>query len=177
MKTQAITCLLALATVLGASAQKPQPRGERRPPPPPPLIAVIDSDHDGILSAKEIESASEAIAKLDQNGDGELTPEEMRMPSPPDPPKPPKDGQNHNERPRPPLPPVIAALDADQDGTLSAAELDAAPEALKTLDKNGDGELSPEELRPHGPPPHEGGRKGGRRPPGPPLGEEEGAAE
>lgn len=44
--------------------------------------------------------------------------------------------------------PILAAVDADHDGTISAAELKAAPAALKTLDKNGDGQLTQEELRP-----------------------------
>jgi Ca2+-binding EF-hand superfamily protein len=54
---------------------------------------------------------------------------------------------------------LIKALDADADGTISASELAGAPDSLKTLDKNSDGELSPEELHPQGPSP---------RPDGPP---------
>ncbi len=42
------------------------------------------------------------------------------------------------------------ALDADHDGTLSAAEIAAAPKALRTLDKNQDGNLTMDELRPAG---------------------------
>jgi hypothetical protein len=48
---------------------------------------------------------------------------------------------------------VIAALDADKNRTISADELDNAPDALKQLDKDADGELSPDEIRPIGPPP------------------------
>lgn len=44
--------------------------------------------------------------------------------------------------------PILAALDADHDGTISVVELKAAPEALKPMDKNGDGRLAAEELRP-----------------------------
>lgn len=44
--------------------------------------------------------------------------------------------------------PVIAAIDADGDGTVSAAEIDGASKALKALDKNGDGKLSEDETRP-----------------------------
>jgi len=48
---------------------------------------------------------------------------------------------------RPPSP-LMAALDANKDGEIDAAEMAKAPEALKTLDKNGDGKLSGDEIRP-----------------------------
>jgi Ca2+-binding EF-hand superfamily protein len=54
--------------------------------------------------------------------------------------------------------PVIAALDTDKDGTISAEELENAVKSLKTLDKNDDGKLTPDELRPPGGP---GGGPGG----------------
>ncbi len=75
------------------------------------------------------------------------------------------------ERPRPP---IIAALDADNDGVISEAELANATKALKTLDKNGDGKLTMDELMPprpegqRGPGGPGGGFEGGRRPGGAP---------
>ncbi|MFN5734023.1 MAG: hypothetical protein ACK48R_19430 [Planctomyces sp.] len=44
--------------------------------------------------------------------------------------------------------PLMQALDADQDGSLSPAEIENAAKALAKLDKNGDGTLSTDELRP-----------------------------
>lgn len=44
--------------------------------------------------------------------------------------------------------PLMMALDADQDGTISASEIENASKALMKLDKDGDGALSMEELRP-----------------------------
>jgi Ca2+-binding EF-hand superfamily protein len=44
--------------------------------------------------------------------------------------------------------PIAAALDANQDNTISSAEIDNAPAALKTLDKNNDGHLRGDELMP-----------------------------
>jgi Ca2+-binding EF-hand superfamily protein len=44
--------------------------------------------------------------------------------------------------------PILAALDANHDGTISAAEIANAPAALKALDKNGDGQLTEDEVRP-----------------------------
>ena len=62
---------------------------------------------------------------------------------------------------RPPPHPLMIVLDVDGDQTISAAEIDAAPQALRTLDRNGDGVLSDDELRPAAPP-------GGFGPAGPP---------
>jgi hypothetical protein len=47
---------------------------------------------------------------------------------------------------RPPAPPVITALDANQDGVIDASEIANASAALKKLDKNGDGKLTPDEF-------------------------------
>ncbi len=44
--------------------------------------------------------------------------------------------------------PVLRALDTDDDGDISAGEIDAAPESLASLDADGDGRLSGDELRP-----------------------------
>ncbi|HLP76336.1 MAG TPA: hypothetical protein VK327_05395 [Candidatus Paceibacterota bacterium] len=60
-----------------------------------------------------------------------------------------QDGGNDSApRQRPPLPPVMAVLDANHDGVIDAAEIDNAPAALRKLDKNGDGKLTQDELRP-----------------------------
>ena len=59
--------------------------------------------------------------------------------------------------------PVLAAIDADKNGTISAVELKNAEAALKPLDKDNDGQLSGEEIRPafggRGPGPGRGERK------------------
>ncbi|MGV3722324.1 MAG: hypothetical protein ACO1SX_15565, partial [Actinomycetota bacterium] len=46
--------------------------------------------------------------------------------------------------------PVMVALDADKNGEISGSEINNAPAALRTLDKNSDGKLTLEELRPVG---------------------------
>jgi hypothetical protein len=50
-------------------------------------------------------------------------------------------------RPLPP-PPLFAALDANRDGTIDESEIRQASESLRKLDKNNDGKLTMEELRP-----------------------------
>lgn len=83
------------------------------------------------------------------------------------------------------VPPLVKALDTTKDGSLDAAEIAAASNALLTLDTDKDGALSREELRPqppagapsdrperpsgdaeHGP---RGDRQGGGRPGGHPI--------
>ena len=96
-------------------------------------------------------------------------------------------------RHRPPPLPIVMAFDANHDGVIDADEIANAPAALKTLDKNGDGKLTMDELMPpppqgmggfpgdgqgpgDGPPPrrphpNSGGNFDG--PPGPPPGDQQ----
>lgn len=63
------------------------------------------------------------------------------------------------------VPPLMTAFDVNKDGTLSAEEIAQAAPALKTLDKNNDGELTRDEFM--GMPPRGGGRgPGGAGPAG-----------
>ena len=148
--------MLALAASISTASAQAQ-RGERRPPqepPVPPIFAELDTNRDRVLTEDELVAAFKI---LDKNKDGEITLEELRMPPPEGgrPPREPKTFKAPQGPPpnRPPSPPLVTAMDTDHDGTISAEELANAPESLKKLDKNGDGQLSPEELRPIGPPP------------------------
>ena len=51
-------------------------------------------------------------------------------------------------QPMRPMSRLVAAIDADHDGTISSAEMQSAPAALRALDANHDGQLTPDELRP-----------------------------
>jgi len=140
----------------------PPPGGPRGGPPhrPPPLIAALDANHDGRIDATEIANSSAALAALDLNKDGQLSADELQPPPPP--------GAADGQQAPPPPPggpgrpgfklPLMTALDTDGDGVLSAQEIANAPTALKTLDKNGDGDLTPDEFH--------GMARGGRRGPG-----------
>jgi hypothetical protein len=78
------------------------------------------------------------------------------------------DGQGP-DGPRPPVPPLIGALDANHDGVIDDTEITNASAALKKLDKNNDGRLTMEELRPPRPLPPQDRNLGDRpnRPPQP----------
>jgi hypothetical protein len=57
----------------------------------------------------------------------------------------------------------MQALDANTDGIIDEKEIANATMALKKLDKNGDGKLNPEELRPPRPEGDRGRPDGPRR--------------
>ena len=65
-----------------------------------------------------------------------------------------------------PVPPMMAALDTNKDGEIDATELANATASLKTLDKNSDGKLSGDEIRPARGERGSGGGQGGGRGPG-----------
>ncbi|HMP81993.1 MAG TPA: hypothetical protein PKA41_04715 [Verrucomicrobiota bacterium] len=174
-KTKTLAALLALgAPALITNAQdenNPRPGGPRMQGPPPPLVHALDANHDGTIDANEIANASAALKTLDKNGDGALTREELR-------PQRPEGGEGQNEQ-RPPRQdgqgrpgmrqqqgpgPMLAVLDANKDGTIDATEISKAGSALLALDKNDDGQLTREELRPPRPEGGEG-RGDGQRPP------------
>ena len=156
--------------------QPPHRRGRPRHPMPL-IIKALDTNGDGIIDANEIANAPAALKALDKNGDGQLTLDEYIGPwvrgtngPPPSP-----DGR------RPPLLPLIKALDVNGDGILDASEIANASAILLKLDKNGDGQLTPDEYLPahlargDGPPPGSGPQDGpppGDGPPdGPPPGD------
>jgi hypothetical protein len=152
-------------------------------PPPSLLFMALDTNHDGVIDSNEIANASAELKTLDKNGDGKLTQDELRPPRPPhldssadgDTNSPPRwDGQGGGSGGpgmnghRPPPDPLMLALDVNHDGVIDADEIANAPAALKTLDKNGDGKLTRNELRPPRPPNAGSLESNNARPPGPP---------
>jgi Ca2+-binding EF-hand superfamily protein len=105
----------------------------------------FDKNGDGKLSAEELpDRMQDLMARADSNKDGFLTREELTQ-------APPRGRMAGMD-------PVLAAVDVDRDGTLSAGEMQEAAAAIAKLDKNGDGKLTREELR--------ASAAGGRRPGG-----------
>ncbi|HEY3853064.1 MAG TPA: hypothetical protein VGO67_01570 [Verrucomicrobiae bacterium] len=80
----------------------------------------------------------------------------------------------HRHHHRPPPLPIVIALDVNKDGVIDASEIANATAALKTLDTNGDGQLTVDEYMPHRPngknalPPPPDGADGAPPPPPPP---------
>jgi hypothetical protein len=152
----------------GGPPNGPPPEGQgqgRHRPPPLLLLKALDVNHDGIIDSNEIANASAELLTLDKNGDGQLTPDEYLPPRP--------QGTNSMGRTfRPPRSPLVEALDVNHDGTIDTNEIANASAELLKLDKNGDGQLTPDEYRPHRPHgmggPRDGGNSSNDGPPGPP---------
>jgi len=136
-----------------------------------PLMLALDTDRDGEISAEEIKNAVAALKKLDRNGDGRLSREELRpqFGGPGGPGQPGPGAESFVER--------LMAQDKNGDGTVSKEEM---PEwmqqrMLERVDTNQDGAIDKAEAqaaaermgRGRGGPPREGGRPrdaGGDRP-------------
>lgn len=147
------------------------PRGEAGAASPEDTANALmqfDKNKDGKLTKDEVPERMQGVfARNDVNKDGSLTREELvqgatkqsqtaeraeggrRGPGGPG-------GRGMMMR----MDPVFAALDADQNGEISQAEWKSAPAALAKLDKNQDGQLSSDEVRPNFP---GGGFPGGGR--------------
>lgn len=157
---------------------------ELRPAPPPvgPTVAEMvarlmefDGDGNGTLSKDELPDQLAGIfAQADADKNKVLTGAELtalvekqeaeakaRAASRPAPPVPPRQGGRPMR-----VPPLQAALDANGDGEITKEELANAGLSLLVLDKDKDGKVSVEELRP-APPPGEEPKPGG--PPAPPT--------
>ena len=162
----------------GQQGQRPQGQQGQRPQfNPADMIKRIkesDKNNDGKITKDELpEQMQRMFPRIDTNQDGAIDREELAVMEKrmaergqggqrPDGQRP--DGQP-GQRPQnpqgqgrglPPLP-VLQALDANHDGEISSDEIANAVKALKSLDKDGNGKLTMDELMPA-----RGGRPGGQ---------------
>jgi collagen type III alpha len=126
-------------------------------------LKSLDADGDGRITREEMrEYAAQHVRPA---AEPPRAPEgERRRPGEGQPPPRPRDpdaGPREGQRPSPPAEPgdaarrprlgdagaILAALDADRDGVLSAQELANASTVLRSLDSDNDGKVSAEELR------------------------------
>ncbi|MBA4017889.1 MAG: hypothetical protein C0483_11995 [Pirellula sp.] len=156
----------------GAPGRPGEPGMPGMAPPGGGLIAALDKDRNGELSADEIAAATDVLKKLDRDGDGKLTQREFMPPRP--------EGNNTAAGMQGGTDRFMAYLmqqDKNGDGKLSKEE---APERMREnfaqVDANGDGQADEKELRQMaerftrgGGGPRPEGRPEGRRPEGDPA--------
>jgi hypothetical protein len=154
----AVSTLSLIADDAGTGPESRGPRGPRGGGRGvPPVAAAIDTNRDGVLDATEIANSAAALGTLDANKDGTVTREELMPKGGRGPGRPDGAPEGAPEgRPGPGRPPMAGPLDANKDGTLDATEIANAPRVLAALDKDADGTVTREEMRP------EGGRGPGR---------------
>src|SRR2546430_1497550 len=100
-----------------------------------PVLAALDADHDGEISAVEIRNSAVALKTLDRNRDGSLTPVELIPDS--------VDIRTAM---------IMSRLDTNRDGKISQQErakeqAEPVRELLERADRNGDSVTTRHELR------------------------------
>jgi Ca2+-binding EF-hand superfamily protein len=131
---------------ISSDEMRPRGRGQEESAPPSAddlvsRLLAFDANSDGRLEKSEVPERMQGLfARGDRDNDGALTTGELKAMASSAQPDPAREGV--------PVEPLRRALDTDQDGSLSQAEIANAPAALAKLDRNADGVLSGEEIRP-----------------------------
>jgi hypothetical protein len=99
-----------------------------------PLMAALDADGDGELSAKEIDNAAKTLKKLDKNGDGKVSRDELRPPSFAERLKQMdknKDGKISKDEVPEQMQRMFDRLDSDGSGSIDTAEVEAIEQRMR----------------------------------------------
>ncbi len=150
---QALRIILGLALVgsaLTLNAQPCQQGGPGGPGGAKGICPLLDTDGNGVLSAKEILAAPKIVRELDTNKDDQVTQAEFCAGV---------QCKRHAENGKRCMAAgkgqcllgeggFMARFDLNADGVLSRAEIDQLPALLAELDKNGDAQLTADEFCP-----------------------------
>lgn len=137
--TKLVIIAVASAFISEAVTAQPSTRGGRGGGfgGPNPIMAALDVDQDGSLSSTEIANAAVALKKLDKNGDGKISGEELRPPR----------GEGRGRRGGGSFVDRIMGFDENGDGKISKSELpERMAQIMDRADSNGDGVLEKSEI-------------------------------
>jgi hypothetical protein len=132
-----VACVLTLLTSISILAKAPQgsqePQGQARTRQRGGLngeksMKRLDINNDGVISRDEWKGKPEVFDKIDKNGNGSLTREEL--------------GANARDRAE-----RLNQMDTNNDGKISRDEWKGPPKRFDRLDANSDEVISKEELR------------------------------
>jgi Ca2+-binding EF-hand superfamily protein len=129
--------LLATAILFAVSTGVAMAQGQAQPAQKISL-GPTDTNNDGKISTAEATAASaKTSAQIDLNKDGSITAAELKME---------EDRMHMLELAR-----YLQVMDANRDGKVTTAEFSAMDAArFKQVDRNNDGFVTPEEMRPQG---------------------------
>jgi len=182
--TRSFMATLAFAATAAVGFAQDAPEGGRgggRQRIVAPLMQALDADQDGSLSPAEIENAAKALAKLDKNGDGTLSTDELRPAGLPE-----RPGRQPGEPGRPGqggaaaggaasgemLTRMFETRDANKDGKLTGEEIpERMRQNLERVDSNKDGGIDKAELQQAMSRLQQGGGRPGGQPGGRPEGQ------
>ena len=120
-------------------------------------LMAFDANGDGKLSRSELPGRFQGLFdRADGNQDGFLAPDEIRKMAAAQAPPPEPEGRGGRGRGDGPggemnfirFDPILAAVDTNGDGVISADEIKNSAEAIRKLDKDGDGKVTREEATP-----------------------------
>ena len=79
MKKLMMTCAVVMAMAAPAMAEDGPAKEGGRPPHPPRMFEMADTNKDGKVSKAEFDARqAKFFSEIDKNGDGAITPEEMK---------------------------------------------------------------------------------------------------
>lgn len=118
------------------------------------LLDRLDDDGDGAVTKEQFLRAMQRLSETGRRPDGNPEGKPNAADRPGTKPEGRPEGKPEGKPESRPtagagfLPPLLGALDANKDGEISGEEIEQAAKALRTLDQNGDGKLTRDEIAP-----------------------------
>lgn len=158
LKGLAVVSAILFVFAVSGFAQQSNPPGDEGGNPPGTeqspqgkghFIQKFDKDNDGKVSKEEFTGPAEHFTRMDKNGDGFISADEVKPGNPP---------RLGGEGPQGMGQHFFRKFDKDKDGKVSKEEFTGRSDRFTGLDKNGDGFVTADEM-PEGPQPQKQGQQ------------------